>query len=146
MAEDHRIKILYLCTGNTCRSQMAEGLTRELRSQEFQAFSAGVDPRGVDPRAIRAMAEIGIDISEQESKNVDALGDQTFDYVVTLCDNARDNCPVLFGPHKQVHRGFPDPPVLAREAADEEEAMNHYRQVRDKIKHFVMALPGSLED
>ena len=136
-----KLKILFLCTGNSCRSQMAEAWTRLLKGDQFEASSAGVKPKGVDPRAIRAMAEAGIDISGQKSKNVDAFGDTEFDYVVTLCDNAREACPYFPAKTKLIHKGFDDPPKLAENAKDEEEVMANYRRVRDEIRAFVDTLP-----
>jgi arsenate reductase len=133
-------KVLFLCTGNSCRSQMAEAWTRRLKGDQFEAYSAGVKPKNIDPRAIKAMAEVGIDISGQKSKDVDAFGSMEFDYVVTLCDNARESCPYFPAKTKLVHRGFDDPPRLAENAKNEEEAMAHYRRVRDEIKIFVEAL------
>ena len=106
-------KILYLCTGNTCRRQMAEAWTRQLRGDLFEAYSAGAKPGDVDPRAVKAMAEAGVDISGQESKEIYALGDLEFDYVVTLCDNARESCPFFPAKTRLMHRGFNDPPKLA---------------------------------
>jgi len=137
-------RILFLCTGNTCRSQMAEAWTRHLKGDRFEAYSAGVAPKGVDPRAIKAMAEVGLDISGQKSKDVDALGRMEFDYVITLCDNARESCPYFPTKTKLIHRGFDDPPRLAEGAANEEEAMASYRRVRDEIKAFVETLPEEL--
>jgi arsenate reductase (thioredoxin) len=144
MAEKRRI--LYLCTGNSCRSQMAEAWTKRLKGDQFEAYSAGVKPKGVDPRAIKALAEKGIDISGWKSKDVDALGDTEFDYVVTLCDNAREACPYFPAKTRLTHKGFDDPPKLAEEAGNEEEAMAQYRRVRDEIKAFVEALPAGLDD
>ncbi len=143
---DQRLKILYLCTGNSCRSQMAEALTNHLRGDQFQAFSAGVNPQGLDPLAVVAMAEVGIDIAGRQSKTPEALGQTSFDYVVTLCDNARNNCPVLLGPHQNRHRGFDDPPLLARDAVERDQALAPYRRVRDQIRDMVLGLPGSLDD
>ncbi|MBN1830998.1 MAG: arsenate reductase ArsC [Deltaproteobacteria bacterium] len=140
MAE--RMKILFLCTGNSCRSQMAEAWTRHLRHDEFDSYSAGIEPKAIDPRAIKAMAEVGIDISHQKSKNIDSLGDMEFDYVVTLCDNAKESCPFFPAKTRLLHRGFDDPPRLAEKIADEEKAMNHFRRVRDEIKAFV----GNIEE
>lgn len=137
-------KILFLCTGNSCRSQMAEAWTRRLQGDQFEAYSAGVSPKAVDPRAITAMAEVGLDISAQKSKDVDALGNMEFDYVVTLCDNARESCPYFPAKTRLIHRGFDDPPRLADGASDEEDAMRHYRRVRDEIKAFVETLPEGL--
>jgi arsenate reductase len=142
MAE--KAKILFLCTGNSCRSQMAEAWTRRLQGEQFEAYSAGVQPKAIDPRAIKAMAEVGLDISGQKSKDVDALGRMEFDYVITLCDNARESCPYFPTKTKLIHRGFDDPPRLAEGAANEEEAMASYRRVRDEIKAFVETLPEEL--
>jgi arsenate reductase len=137
-------KVLFLCTGNSCRSQMAEAWTKHLQGDHFEAYSAGVKPKDIDPRAIRAMAEAGLDISGQKSKDVDALGSTEFDYVITLCDNARESCPYFPAKTKLIHRGFDDPPKLAENAKNEEEAMAHYRRVRDEIKTFVETLPEGL--
>jgi arsenate reductase len=139
-----KTKLLFLCTGNSCRSQMAEAWTRRLQGERFEAYSAGVEPRSVDPRAIKAMAEAGLDISGQKSKGVDALGSMEFDYVITLCDNARESCPYFPAKTKLVHKGFDDPPKLAENAKNEEEAMAPYRRVRDEIRAFVEALPERL--
>ncbi|MCA1906082.1 MAG: arsenate reductase ArsC [Desulfarculus sp.] len=138
-------RILYLCTGNSCRSQMAEGLTNALRGAEFEAHSAGVEPKSVDPRAVKVMAEIGVDISGQTSKTIDPFVGQPWDWVVTLCDNARESCPLFPGVAKRVHKGFDDPPYLAAGAASEEEALGHYRRVRDEIRSMVERLPESLD-
>ncbi len=138
-------RILYLCTGNSCRSQMAEGFTNALRGDEFEAMSAGVAPKKVDLRAVKVMAEEGIDISGQGSKDVEQFIGQPWDWVVTLCDNARESCPLFPGPVPRVHRGFADPPHLAEGAASEDEALEHFRKVRDQIKAFVLNLSGSLE-
>jgi len=139
-------RILFLCTGNSCRSQMAEAWTRHLKGEQFEAYSAGVAPKAVDPRAIKAMAEAGIDISGQKSKDVDALGSMEFDYVITLCDNARESCPYFPAKTRLIHRGFDDPPKMAEGAANEEEAMAPYRRIRDEIRAFVKALPAELND
>jgi len=136
-----KLKILFLCTGNSCRSQMAEAWTRLLKGDRFDAYSAGVQPKPIDPRAIKAMAEAGIDISEQKSKDVDVFGNMEFDYVITLCDNARESCPYFPAKTKLIHQGFEDPPKLAEEAKNEDEAMAPYRRIRDEIKAFVETLP-----
>jgi arsenate reductase len=146
MSDLPKKRILYLCTGNSCRSQMAEGFTNALRGGEFEAHSAGVAPGRVDPRAVKAMAEAGVDIAGQRSKAVDPFIGQNWDWVVTLCDNANEACPFFPGPVTRVHRGFDDPPLLARGAAGEEEALAPYRRVRDEIKAMVLGLPGSLQD
>jgi arsenate reductase len=139
-----RTKVLFLCTGNSCRSQMAEGWARELRGDAVEACSAGIEPRELDRRAVSAMAEAGVDISAQAPKHVEALKDVTFDYAVTVCGHANEHCPVFPGPTRVVHVGFDDPPALARTAAGEEEAMAHYRRVRDEIRAFVETLPEAL--
>ena len=142
--ESEKLKILFLCTGNSCRSQMAEGWARQLKRETIEAYSGGVAPHGVDPRAVRAMAEVGIDISAQESKDVDTLEHIEFDYVITLCDKANQSCPVFPAKTRLLHVGFDDPPKLAAGAQTEEEAMAHYRRVRDAIKEFVEKLPEAL--
>lgn len=139
-----KIKILYLCTGNSCRSQMAEAWTRRLKGDRIEAFSAGVEVHGLNPRAVKAMAEAGIDISGQQSKLVDVFDGQEFDYVITLCDNAHQTCPIFPAKTKVLHAGFDDPPKLAANAQSEEEAMSHYRRVRDEIRSFVEKLPEVL--
>ena len=135
-------KILFLCTGNSCRSQMAEAWTKKLKGDQFEAYSAGVEPKKIDPRAVKAMTGAGIDISVQKSKDIDSLGDMEFDYVVTLCDNAYESCPYFPAITRMIHRGFDDPPKLALVIDDEEEVMSHYRRVRDEIKAFVETLPA----
>ena len=139
-------KILFLCTGNSCRSQMAEAWTRRLKGNDFEAYSAGIEPKEIDPRAVRAMAEAGVNISSQKSKDIDSLGSLEFDYVITLCDNARESCPYYPAKTRLIHKGFDDPPMLAESEKTEEEAMVHYRRVRDEIRAFVENLPGSLEE
>ena len=136
--------ILFLCTGNSCRSQMAEGWTNYLKKDEFKAYSAGIAPKGIDPRAEKVMAESGVDISGQDSKDIDSLGDIEFDYVVTLCDNANEACPFFPAKTRVLHRGFDDPPKLAEGIQDEEEALKYYRKVRDEIKAFIDDLRNQL--
>jgi arsenate reductase len=138
------IKVLFLCTGNSCRSQMAEGWARHLKAGTVEAFSAGIEAHGLDPLAVRAMAEAGVDISGQRSKRLAELGDRQFDCVATVCDRASQSCPVLPGAAKVIHRGFDDPPRLAHGARSEEEAMEHYRRVRDEIRAFVVGLPEAV--
>jgi arsenate reductase (thioredoxin) len=137
-------KILFLCTGNSCRSQMAEGLTNYLQNDKFEAYSAGIAPKGVDPKAIKVMAEAGIDISNHKSKDIDSLGSMEFDYVVTLCDNANEACPFFPAKTRLMHRGFDDPPRLSEGITYEEEALKHYRRVRDEIKTFVKNIEEEL--
>ncbi len=139
------MKVLFLCTGNSCRSQMAEGWARALKPGVIEAYSAGIETHGLNPRAVMVMAEAGVDISGQQSKNVAALKDVAFDYVVTVCGHANESCPMWLGRKaKVVHVGFDDPPALARGAKSEEEALGHYRRVRDEIRRFVEGLPGLL--
>lgn len=137
--------ILYLCTGNSCRSQMAEAWTSHLHGDRYQAWSAGVRKTRVDPRAVKVMAEAGIDISGNSSKLVEELPAVMFNYVITLCGHARESCPFFPGNALKIHRGFDDPPALAEEASNEEEALAHYRRVRDEIKSFVLDLPENLK-
>lgn len=139
-----KMKILFLCTGNSCRSQMAEGWTRHLRGDILEPYSAGIIAKGLDPRAVRVMAEAGVDISAQQSKTVESLLTVPFDWVITVCGHAAETCPVFPGRVRRLHAGFDDPPALAREAATDEEAMAHYRRVRDEIRRFVEGLPDSL--
>jgi len=141
-----RLRVLFLCTGNSCRSQMAEGWARALRSDSIEPYSAGTDPHGMNRLAVRAMAEAGVDISRHTSKTVDALSGVTFDFVVTVCDSANQACPCVPGPAKVIHVGFDDPPKLAKSATNDEDAMPHYRRVRDEIRRFVEALPQALTE
>jgi arsenate reductase len=141
---DQKLRVLFLCTGNSCRSQMAEGWTRALRGDRIEAFSAGLVAHGQNARAIQVMAEAGVDISHQPSKTLASLGDQAFDVVVTVCGHADEHCPVFPRPTRKVHRGFDDPPKLAQGAKTEEEALRPYRRVRDQIKAFVLSLPEAL--
>ena len=144
MTNAHKLRVLFLCTGNSCRSQMAEGWARRLKGDRLEPYSAGVEVHGLNERAVRVMAEEGVDISGHRSKRVDELSDVAFDYVVTLCGNARETCPVFPGRTKVVHVGFADPPRLAEGAASEDEALGHYRRVRDEIRAFVETLPEAL--
>jgi arsenate reductase len=145
-ARRQRKRVLFLCTGNSCRSQMAEAWARKLLGDRVEAYSAGVAPSGLDPRAVKAMAEVGIDISGQSSKHVDELPQTEFDFVITLCDEAGQSCPVFPARVRVIHRGFQDPPLLALSARDEEEAMGHYRRIREEIRRFVEGLPELLAE
>lgn len=145
MGDQRKQKILFLCTGNSCRSQMAEGWTRRLKGDIFEVYSAGVEKHGMNRRAMRVMAEAGVDISGQYSKLVAELPTREFDYLVTVCDNAGENCPFFPGKTNRTHKSFPDPPRLAQNAASEEEALDHYRRVRDAIKAFVEQMPDNLK-
>jgi arsenate reductase len=129
-------RVLFLCTGNSARSQMAEGLVNHFLGGEWEAYSAGIVPTGhVHPLAIRAMAELGIDISHQRSKAVDEFRDAEFDLVVTVCDNAASNCPLWLGPGRVKHMGFPDP---ATAIGNEAERLEVFRQVRDSLRQGVL--------
>jgi arsenate reductase len=141
-----KLKILFLCTGNSCRSQMAEGWARHLRGDVIEPYSAGIETHGLNPNAVRVMAEAGVDISGQRSKHVDELKDIAFDCVVTVCGHANEHCPILPAQPKVVHVGFDDPPKLASTAKTEQEALDHYRRVRDEIQAFVRQLPQILPD
>jgi len=137
------LKVLFLCTGNSCRSQMAEGWARHLKSDQIEPYSAGIESRGLNPEAVRVMAQAGVDISGQRSKLVSELAGTEFDYVVTVCDNAHESCPVFPGKAKVVHVGFDDPPRLAANAMTEQERLAPYRRVRDEIRAFVESLPDA---
>ena len=143
-----KLKVMFLCTGNSCRSQMAEGWARALKSDVIEAYSAGIETHGLNPNAVKVMAEAGVDISGHRSEQVDDLMDIPFDYVVTVCGHAHETCPMFPGTAKVVHVGFEDPPKLAREIAeqggDEEAQCDAYRRVRDEFRKFVEDLPGCL--
>lgn len=139
------IRVLFLCTGNSCRSQMAEGWTRALKEGVIEPYSAGVESHGVNPHAVRVMAEVGVDISSNRSKTLDDLAGISFDAVVTVCDHARESCPVFPGVATVVHAVFDDPPKLAAAETDPEKALQHYRRARDEIRAFVESLPARLE-
>lgn len=125
------IRMLFVCTGNSCRSQMAEGLARSLGGDRVRAVSAGTHPKPVHPLAVQVMQEIGVDISEQQSKDVDALANQSFDFVITVCDRAKQQCPVVPGKHERIHWGFDDP---ADATGSEAERLREFRRVRDEIR------------
>ena len=141
-ATSQRTKVLFLCTGNSCRSQIAEGYARALKGDRIAPYSAGLVAHGQNPNAIRVMAEDGVDITTQQSKTLQSLLDAgvTFDVVYTVCGHADENCPIFPGRTKVVHHGFDDPPKLAKAAETEEEALNHYRRVRDEIRAWIQSL------
>ena len=130
-----RVRVLILCTGNSARSQMAEGLLRHDGGAQFEVESAGVQPGSVRPEAIAAMREIGIDISTHRSKSVEQFVGQPFDYVITVCDHARESCPVFPGAARLIHQSFADPPAPG--AASPAETMACFRQVRDEIRDWM---------
>jgi len=138
-------RILFLCTGNSCRSQMAEGWCRHLLSDIVDCASAGIEKHGLNPLAVKVMAEAGVDIAAHYSKTTTELGDEEFDFVITVCGHADENCPFFPAKTRVIHHGFDDPPKLAADAGSEEEALGHYRRVRDEIKDFILLLPGLLQ-
>lgn len=140
--DEGKTKVLFLCTGNSCRSQIAEGWARELKGNVIDAYSAGIRPIGVSSRAIKAMAEAGVDISMHQSQHVDEFSEIDFDYVVTLCDNAYESCPVFSGKARIVHKPFDDPYFAS---GSEEQIMATFRKVRDDIRTFIETLPNCLE-
>ncbi len=143
MNEDKdKIKVLFLCTGNSCRSQMAEGWARHLKSDVIDAYSAGVLPVGLSKRATEVMAEAGVDISTQRSKHVDEFKDIDFDYVVTVCDYARESCPVFPRKTKYVHKTFEDPTFMI---GTEQQIKAAFVKLRDQMKEFVEKMPEILE-
>jgi arsenate reductase len=146
MKDEHtqKIKVLFLCTGNSCRSQMAEGWCRHLKGDIIEAYSAGIETHGLNPNAVRVMAEAGVDISTHRSKHLEELKDVPFDYVITVCDNAHESCPMFPRKTQVVHVGFDDPPRLAKTAKTQEEALNGYRRVRDQIRAFIECLPDTI--
>ena len=140
-----KISVLFLCTGNSCRSQMAEGLCRHFRGDVIDPYSAGIEKHRLDPLAVKVMHEIDIDISSHRSKNIDELLNCEFDYVVTVCGHANENCPYFPAKTKVIHRGFDDPPKLAADSVNEEEALIHYRRVRDEIREYILTFPVALD-
>jgi len=140
-----KLKILFLCTGNSCRSQMAEGWAKHLKNDVIEPYSAGIDPHKLNPFAVKVMAEAGVDISGHRSKHFSELKDIQFDYVVTVCDDAYEKCPVYPGKTKTIHFGFDDTPRLEKQAKNEKEIIGIYRRVRDEIRDFIKQLPESLK-
>jgi len=146
MNDNKKIKLLFLCTGNSCRSQMAEGWARHLKSDVIKAYSAGIETHGLNSRAVTVMAEVGVNISGHSSKLVTDFKDIVFDYVITVCGHAHETCPFFPAKAKIIHIGFDDPPQCAEGAITEEEVLGFYRRVRDEIRAFVETLPQSLEN
>lgn len=139
-----KLKVLFLCTGNSCRSQMAEGWARHLKSDVLEPYSAGIEKHGMNPHAVRVMAEAGVDITGQFSKTPADIGPVAFDYVVTVCGHADEHCPAFPAATRIVHIGFEDPPKLTKHLSDGEEKLSVYRRVRDQIRAFVETLPQRL--
>jgi arsenate reductase (thioredoxin) len=139
-----KLKILFLCTGNSCRSQMAEGWARHLKGDLLEPYSAGIEKHGMNPHAVKVMAEEGVDLSKHYSKTLDDIGPVHFDYVVTVCGHANEHCPIFPGKAKVIHVGFEDPPKLTKDLPDGAAKLAVYRRVRDEIRRFVETLPGGL--
>jgi len=139
-------KVLFLCTGNSCRSQMAEAFLRKLKGDKFEAYSAGLNPTNLDPMAVKVMNELGIDISGHSPKDINEVSGLEFDYVITLCDNAAQMCPYFPAKKKFFHKGFDDPPLLAAHAKSENEILEIYRRVRDEIMDFVQGIEQYLAE
>ena len=138
-----KIAILFLCTGNSCRSQMAEGWLKHLRSDQVVVKSAGTEKHGLNPLAVKVMEEAGIDISNNVSKLTSELN-MEFDFVITVCDRANGICPFFPAKTKVIHKGFDDPPRLAKDSKTEDDALVHYRKVRDEIRDYVKTIPQIL--
>jgi arsenate reductase (thioredoxin) len=141
MCSKNRIKVLFVCMGNSCRSQMAEGWARHLKGNIIDEYSGGIRPIGVSSRAVKVMAEAGVDISRQKSQCIDEFSEIDFDYIITLCDNAAQMCPVFPETVKVIHRPFEDPYFAT---GSEEDVMETFRRVRDEIRDFVEAIPNNL--
>jgi arsenate reductase len=139
-----KLKVLFLCTGNSCRSQMAEGWARALKADVVEPYSAGIEKHGINPHAIQVMAEAGVDISKHNSKTPSEIGPVEFDYVVTVCGHADENCPVFPAKTKVLHVGFEDPPTLTKHLPYGDEKLAGYRRVRNEIRRFVEGLPENL--
>lgn len=139
----NKIEILFLCTGNSCRSQMAEGWAKHLKSRDIDAYSAGIKKHGLNPYAAKVMDEVGVDISGQFSKTIEELPISEFDWVITLCGHANETCPYF--PGRRMHYGFDDPPQLVEDLWTEEEKLIPYRRVRDELRQFIVSLPHSLK-
>ncbi len=137
--------ILFLCTGNSCRSQMAEGWGKALKSDAFNFYSAGTKKHGLNPNAIKVMKEVNVDISHHESNTTDEITDVAMDVVFTVCSDAHENCPFFPG-GRVIHVGFDDPPRLTKDMRDEDEILRFYRRVRDEIRDFVMNIETYIEE
>jgi len=141
-AAKEKIKVLFLCTGNACRSQIAEGWARHLKPDCLEAFSAGVNPGSLNQTAVEIMAEAGVDISNHRPKHIDDLVGIDFDYVITLCDNAYENCPLFPGKVTHIHKPFSDPTFML---GTKQEIMAAFRKLRDQVRDFVEKIPEVLE-
>ncbi len=143
MENEEKTKILFLCTGNSARSQMAEGLVHHFRGEDFEGYSAGIDPKGIHPKALKVMQEIGIDITKQHSKHLNEIKNIKFDYVITLCDHAEQNCPFFLTKGKRIHKAFIDP---AAANGNNEAITNSFRIVRDQLKEYILDFEDDEDD
>jgi len=142
MSNNNKIKLLFVCTGNSCRSQIAEGWAGHLKGNVIDAYSAGISPIGVSSRAIKVMAEAGVDISNQKSQSLEEFSEIDFDYIITLCDNAAQRCPVFTGTVKVLHKPFEDPYFAT---GSEEDIMETFRKVSNDIRIFIESMPDNLK-
>ncbi|MHC4926626.1 MAG: arsenate reductase ArsC [Planctomycetota bacterium] len=140
-SDKKKLNVLFLCTGNSCRSQMAEGWAHHLKSDCLEAFSAGVAPHGINERAAAIMAEAGVDISNQTSNHLDEYSSLDFDYVITVCDNAKEHCPLYPKQTTMIHHTFDDPSFVI---GTDEQITAEFRRVRDEIRDFIAAMPDNL--
>lgn len=136
------VNILVLCTGNSCRSQMAEGYLRKFGQEEIEVYSAGIETHGLNPLAVKVMAEDGLDISRHTSNHVDEYANIDFDYIITVCDHARENCPYIPGKAIRFHHNFPDP---AKASGSEEEILEEFKKVRDMIMQYISDFIQNIE-
>ena len=143
---DKKIKVLFLCTGNSCRSQIAEGWARYLHGDVLEPYSAGIEVHGMNRNAVKVMEEAGIDIASHRSKHLEDIQDIPFDAIITVCDHAHETCPFFPGTAKRIHAGFDDPPRLAQSINDPEKKLDCYRKVRDEIRNFIAQLPDVIEN
>jgi arsenate reductase len=141
-SNNSKIKVLFVCTGNSCRSQIAEGWASHLKPNSIDAYSAGIRPIGISSRAIKVMAEAGVDISNQKSQPLDDFSEIDFDYIITLCDNAAKRCPAFTGTVKVIHKPFEDPYFAT---GSEEDIIETFRRVRNEIRNFIEAMPDNLK-
>ena len=144
LKKNSKKKVLFLCTGNSCRSQMAEGWCRHFWNDKFECYSAGTKKHGMNKFAVKVMKDASVDISSHYSKTTDELPKVNFDYIITVCDAAKEVCPFFHG-GKFIHMGFQDPPFLTKDLNDENQILKIYSQVRDEIKNAIIKLPEILE-
>lgn len=139
-----KTRVLFLCTGNSCRSQMAQAWVNSLHPDTMEAHSAGIEIHGLNPRAVQVMNEAGVDISGYRSQKIDEFALDSFDFIITVCDHAHESCPVVPSGCRLIHKSFDDPPRLVQELRGEEEILACYRRVRDEIKSYIQNLPDHL--